>query len=120
MKSQVGILVEYDEHAEREGIKIKAKCKDASAPKPMDALALSHEKPTEHVGERAIKPVHHISTHEEHEIESLRPPPEHTSMFLTIYFAMTGLHGIHGRGGGGGGGGRRGRAGGGRGAPGYF
>ena len=95
MKSQVGILVEFGDHEEREGIKIKAKCKDASAPKPMDALALSHEKPTEHVGERAIKPVHHISTHEEHEIESLGPPPEHTSMFLTIYFAMTGLHGIH-------------------------
>ena len=23
------------------------------------------------------------------------PPPEHTNMFFTIYFAMTGLHGIH-------------------------
>ena len=95
MKSQVGILVEYGDHEEREGIQVKAKCKDATAPKPLDALALSHETKTEHVGERSIRPKHEVSTHEEHEIESLGPPPEHTSMFLTIYFAMTGLHGIH-------------------------
>ena len=28
-------------------------------------------------------------------MESMGPPPEHTNMFFTIYFAMTGLHGIH-------------------------
>jgi cytochrome c oxidase subunit 3 len=95
MKSQVGILVEYGDHEEREGIKVKAKCKDAMAPKPLDALAIAHQKHEEHVGERAIHPKHQVTTHEEHEIESLGPPPEHTSMFLTIYFAMTGLHGIH-------------------------
>ncbi|MEP6866205.1 MAG: cytochrome c oxidase subunit 3 [Deltaproteobacteria bacterium] len=94
-KSQVGILVEYGDHEEREGIQVKAKCKDATAAKPLDALAVSHETKTEHVGERAIHPKHEISTHEEQEIESLGPPPEHTSMFLTIYFAMTGLHGVH-------------------------
>jgi cytochrome c oxidase subunit 3 len=95
MKSQVGILVEYGDHEEREGIHVKAKCKDATAAKPLDALAVSHETKTEHVGERAIHPKHAVSTHEEQEIESLGPPPEHTSMFLTIYFAMTGLHGVH-------------------------
>jgi cytochrome c oxidase subunit III len=95
MKSQVGILVEYGDHEEREGIKVKAKCKDATAPKPLDALAIAHQTHEEHVGERAIHPAHVVTTHEEHEIESLGPPPEHTSMFLTIYFAMTGLHGIH-------------------------
>jgi len=94
-KPQVGILVEFGDHEEREDIKVKAKCKDATAPKPLDALAVSHETQSEHLGQAAIHPAHVVTTHEEHEIESLGPPPEHTSMFLTIYFAMTGLHGIH-------------------------
>ena len=38
---------------------------------------------------------HQLTAHEEHELESMGPPPEHTNMFFTIYFAMTGLHGIH-------------------------
>ena len=51
---------------------------------------------TQHeLGKKAIKPVHQLTTHEEHELEALGPPPEHTGMFFTIYFAMTGLHGIH-------------------------
>jgi cytochrome c oxidase subunit 3 len=46
-------------------------------------------------GTKAVQPLRELTTHEEHELEALGPPPEHTSMFLTIYFAMTGLHGIH-------------------------
>jgi len=35
-------------------------------------------------------------THHEIEMEMIKgPPPEHTNMFFSIYFAMTGLHGIH-------------------------
>ncbi|MEO6771832.1 MAG: cytochrome c oxidase subunit 3 [Kofleriaceae bacterium] len=94
-KSQVGILVEYGDHLEREGIKVKATCKDATTAKPLDALAISHEQRVDQVGERTIRPVHHLTPHEEQEIESLGPPPEHTSMFLTLYFLMTGLHGVH-------------------------
>jgi cytochrome c oxidase subunit 3 len=33
-----------------------------------------------------------------HDLEiqaSMGPPPEHTNMFFSIYFAMTGLHGLH-------------------------
>ena len=38
---------------------------------------------------------HQLTVHEQHELEAMGPPPEHTNMFFTIYFAMTGLHGIH-------------------------
>ena len=93
-RPQAGILVEYGDHEEREDVKIVATCK-APAPvaKPADALADTTNVPVE--GQKAIQPVHELTTHEEHELESLGPPPEHTSMFFTIYFAMTGLHGIH-------------------------
>ena len=63
-------------------------------PPTIDALATPGESKPQ-LGKKAIQPVHIASTHEEHEIESLGPPPEHTGMFFTIYFAMTGLHGIH-------------------------
>jgi cytochrome c oxidase subunit 3 len=94
-KPQVGILVEYGDHAEREDLKVKATCKDAAAAKPLDPIAKANEQHKEQLGEKAIHPIHVPTTHEEHEIESLGPPPEHTGMFFTIYFAMTGLHGVH-------------------------
>ena len=42
-------------------------------------------------------PAARIRRHGEEEYEKLwaGPPPEHTNMFFTLYFAMTGLHGIH-------------------------
>ena len=95
-KPQFGILVEYNDTKEREGIKVLAKCK-AAPPKPIaDAMATAQIVPNhEGLGDKSIHPVHVPTTHEEHEIESLGPPPEHTNMFFTIYFAMTGLHGVH-------------------------
>jgi cytochrome c oxidase subunit 3 len=95
-KPQVGILVVYGDSVERgEDIAIEAECKDAPkrAEPSLDTLSQREEKLR--VGEKAIRPVHIPTTHEEHELESLGPPPEHTGMFFTIYFAMTGLHGIH-------------------------
>ncbi|HEY0254637.1 MAG TPA: cytochrome c oxidase subunit 3, partial [Kofleriaceae bacterium] len=95
-RPQTGILVEWGDHEERPEMKAKAVCKAPAAAQPMDALKLANEthKSTE-IGQRAIHPIHEPSVHEEHEIESLGPPPDHTNMFFTIYFAMTGLHGIH-------------------------
>jgi cytochrome c oxidase subunit 3 len=97
-KPQTGILVEYGDHEERgEDVTIKADCKapvkQQAPPVPATAEEENLNKPK--FGEPAVRPIHIPSTHEEHEIESLGPPPEHTSMFFTIYFAMTGLHGIH-------------------------
>ncbi|HUJ61968.1 MAG TPA: cytochrome c oxidase subunit 3 [Kofleriaceae bacterium] len=78
------------------GIVIDAKCKAApkAPPPPVDMFA---EQPQAgfQLGQRAIHPVHIPTVEEEHELEAAGPPPEHTNLFLTIYFAMTGLHGIH-------------------------
>jgi cytochrome c oxidase subunit 3 len=93
-KKGVGILVEYGDHEEREHIRIKAECK--APPKPADAgdLLADRDRPL-HIGVAQIQPRHQLTAHEEHELESMGPPPEHTNMFFSIYFAMTGLHGIH-------------------------
>jgi cytochrome c oxidase subunit 3 len=90
-----GILVEYGDHAERgETIRIKAECK---GPRPPDAMADSlADKQTDLVlGQKSIQPRRAMTAHEAHEREAAGPPPEHTNMFFTIYFAMTGLHGVH-------------------------
>jgi heme/copper-type cytochrome/quinol oxidase subunit 3 len=94
-KPQVGILVEYNDKVEREGLKAKAICKAPAVKPAVTALQIASKVETNELGEKAVHPIHIPTTHEEHEIESLGPPPEHTSMFFTIYFAMTGLHGIH-------------------------
>ena len=100
---QFGVLVLYGDDKERgretEGgkttdIKIVAECKEAPKPiEPIDPFAQTPEQT--HLGDKGIQPVHELTTHEEHELEAMGPPPEHTDMFLTMYFAMTGLHGIH-------------------------
>jgi cytochrome c oxidase subunit 3 len=92
---QVGILVEYGDGVERgEEIAIDAKCKDAVKPAAA-ADQFADREETRKVGDKAIRPVHELTVEEEHELESAGPPPEHTNMFFTVYFAMTGLHGIH-------------------------
>lgn len=93
-KTAVGILVEYGDHAEREAIRIDAKCK--ASPKAADAGDLLADRAQElELGKPLIQPRHRLTAHEAHEQEAMGPPPEHTGMFFTIYFAMTGLHGIH-------------------------
>ena len=94
-KDQYGIIVEYGDHKERgHDVRIDATCKPTpKAPEPADVFA----EPTGQtkLGQKAVTPYHQLTTHEEHELEAAGPPPEHTNMFFTIYFAMTGLHGIH-------------------------
>ena len=93
-KKGVGILVEYGDHTEREDIRIKAECKPS--PKPADAGdLLADREQTLELGKPQIAPRHQLTVHEEQQLEAMGPPPEHTGMFFTIYFAMTGLHGIH-------------------------
>jgi cytochrome c oxidase subunit III len=93
-KKGVGILVEYGDHVEREDIRIKAECK--APPKAADAGDLLADREQQlQLGKPQIAPRHQLTVHEQHELEAMGPPPEHTNMFFTIYFAMTGLHGIH-------------------------
>ena len=94
-RPQVGILVNYGDHELRgHDIKIKAECKPApKKPEAGDILAEPEHRPQ--IGQKLVSKPRELSAHEAHELESLGPPPEHTNMFFTIYFAMTGLHGIH-------------------------
>ena len=93
-KKGVGILVEYGDREEREAIRIKAECQPPpKAPEAGDLLADREQKLE--IGKPLIHPRPERTVHEEHEREAMGPPPEHTNMFFTIYFAMTGLHGIH-------------------------
>ncbi len=95
-RPQVGILVEYGDHEERaHSARIQAKCKDApKVNKEIDILGQPEQR--HEVGKPTLlKKAHTLTAHEQHELESMGPPPEHTNMFFSIYFAMTGLHGIH-------------------------
>ncbi|MGN6107382.1 MAG: cytochrome c oxidase subunit 3 [Kofleriaceae bacterium] len=94
-KKDVGILVEYGDHAERgHDVLIKAECKPSpKAETPADPFA---EKPATFVlGQKAASGSTAPTAHEAKERMYAGPPPENTNMFFTIYFAMTGLHGIH-------------------------
>jgi cytochrome c oxidase subunit 3 len=93
-KKGVGILVEYGDTAEREDIRIKAECKPPPKAADTGDLLADREQQLE-LGKPLIRPRHQLTVHEAHELEAMGPPPEHTNMFFTIYFAMTGLHGIH-------------------------
>jgi cytochrome c oxidase subunit 3 len=93
-KKAVGILVEYGDHDVREHTLIKAECKGPpKAADPGDLLA-DREQHLE-LGKPQIAPRPQLTPHDEQQLVSMGPPPEHTGMFFTIYFAMTGLHGIH-------------------------
>jgi len=94
-KEQYGIIVEYGDHEGRgHSYRIDASCKPAPKPAESKEVFVDRDRPIK-LGEKALTPHHRLTTHEEHELEAAGPPPEHTSMFFTIYFAMTGLHGIH-------------------------
>ncbi len=93
-RPQVGILVEYGDHEERgREFEITADCKPAPKSVAVEDPGESGQKLE--LGKKAINPAHVLTVHEEHEREAAGPPPEHTGMFFTIYFAMTGLHGVH-------------------------
>ena len=94
-------VVEYNDHEEREsptkeedGTKIVVDCAGPASVTPIDYTKdLPSLEPT--VGVKTTTHKHALTHHEEKEIAYSGPPPEHTNMFFTIYFAMTGLHGIH-------------------------
>ncbi|HTL35467.1 MAG TPA: cytochrome c oxidase subunit 3 [Kofleriaceae bacterium] len=94
-RPQVGILVDYGEgdHEHRgKDIAIKANCKKPAAPVAPDYFTEAQAQKPE-LGKALV--AEHREEHTEHELLYAGPPPEHTNMFFTIYFAMTGLHGIH-------------------------
>ena len=90
-----GILVQYGDHTVRKSnVRVAAECK---APAPPVAVAdpLADHEQTIALGEKATTTERPLTHAEEKAAMYAGPPPEHTNMFFTIYFAMTGLHGIH-------------------------
>ncbi|HSK01527.1 MAG TPA: cytochrome c oxidase subunit 3 [Kofleriaceae bacterium] len=94
-KDQYGVIVEYGDHQTRgEAVRIDATCQPTpAAPEPGDVFADKIQPLT--LGEKAVTQYQRPTKHDERAREVAGPPPENTSMFFTIYFAMTGLHGIH-------------------------
>ena len=72
-----------------------ATCKSPPAPRAVGDIFASPTTTQPTLGERAITAEPVTESHDDHDQLYLGPPPEHTSMFFTIYFAMTGLHGVH-------------------------
>jgi cytochrome c oxidase subunit 3 len=90
-KKGAGIVVAYgDEEIRGPEIRIRAECAKLDAKAPVDPVATARK-----LGERGIDPVTPPTKHELMERFANGPPPPHTNMFFSIYFAMTGLHGIH-------------------------
>jgi heme/copper-type cytochrome/quinol oxidase subunit 3 len=90
-----GILVDFEDHEVRKGnVRIVASCK-TPAPPVVPADPLADRVQTLELGQKATTTERPLTHHEEKEALYAGPPPPHTNMFFTIYFAMTGLHGIH-------------------------
>ncbi len=87
-------MVHYGDHTKRTDIEIEATCEAAPAPvAPADAFAGTVDRPGR--GDANFKAPQVQSKHDAIHEWSNGPPPEHTNMFFSIYFAMTGLHGLH-------------------------
>ncbi|MDQ3295574.1 MAG: cytochrome c oxidase subunit 3 [Myxococcota bacterium] len=92
----VGVIVEYGDHEHRPSdLRITADCKGPPPPPPVEGDPLADTQQRAELGKAALSPYKRPTAHDAKEREAAGPPPEHTSMFFTIYFAMTGLHGIH-------------------------
>jgi cytochrome c oxidase subunit 3 len=89
-------MVLYGDHEVRGSeIEIAASCEPVPAVTPPTTDPFAEPVVAVTPGEAAIAP-RHVPTKHELDLEfSKGPPPEHTNMFFSIYFAMTGLHGIH-------------------------
>jgi cytochrome c oxidase subunit III len=94
---ELAALVHYGDHATRGAdVAIDLQCQSGPPPTDPDLEALvagPGEGPAP--GEPAFGAAHRPTTHDLLVEESMGPPPAHTNMFFSIYFAMTGLHGIH-------------------------
>jgi cytochrome c oxidase subunit 3 len=90
-----GAIVRYgDSKARGHDVRIETTCEKAPAVvAPADAFA----DPTAvaGLGKANVSTAVPLDKHGQIVEFSLGPPPEHTNMFFSIYFAMTGLHGIH-------------------------
>ena len=87
------VLVHYGDEKRHPGVEIRPTC-DAPGPAAVgDKFAdVSNDLS---VGKGGVTREVPKTKHELQHDFSMGPPPPHTNMFFSIYFAMTGLHGIH-------------------------
>ncbi|MEO8704565.1 MAG: cytochrome c oxidase subunit 3 [Kofleriaceae bacterium] len=112
LSNSAGFLIEHHDHIVRDPetaaenpnklpiypakLLAVADCASPPAPKAKGDVFAEPTPEAPVVGQKAIgTAAHELTPEEEHEQLYLGPPPDHTGMFFTIYFAMTGLHGIH-------------------------
>ncbi len=95
------IIVEYGDHTVRkspvvgggDGLVIEVECEGPPSVHSPDYFAEQTQELTPGAASTTSKKP--LGKYELKEMSYSGPPPEHTNMFFTIYFAMTGLHGIH-------------------------
>jgi len=93
---QVGLLVEHHDHELRDpNMVVIGDCQGPPTPGDEGDIFADKLQTLKLGAASSAGQSHAVSSHEEHEKLYSGPPPEHTNMFFTIYFAMTGLHGIH-------------------------
>jgi heme/copper-type cytochrome/quinol oxidase subunit 3 len=90
---QVGVVVEHHDHTVvPASIAVTASCKGPAKPAAEGDVFADKERSLQ-VGAKSAGTSE--PAHDDHGARYAGPPPEHTQMFFTIYFAMTGLHGVH-------------------------
>jgi cytochrome c oxidase subunit III len=88
-------MVVYGDHGHHGNVDIAMTCVPAPEVVADAADAFADRGHSEATGAPTFRKNPALSKHElQHKFAS-GPPPEHTNMFFSIYFAMTGLHGIH-------------------------
>ncbi len=86
-------LVYFGDHAKHSDVRVKVECEAPVAAPVTDPFATPATPDV--LGAPLINPPRQLTKHEQTEAYANGPPPPNTSMFFSIYFAMTGLHGIH-------------------------
>jgi cytochrome c oxidase subunit III len=87
------VLVHYGDEKPHPGVEIQPTC-DAPGPAP-GGDKFADVTSDLAVGKGGVTREVPKTKHELQHDFSMGPPPPHTNMFFSIYFAMTGLHGIH-------------------------
>lgn len=88
-------MVYYGDHKARgHELEVEVTCKPAPKPAaPADAFGDVSRAPG--LGQASYVRQPQMSKHDQALEFANGPPPPHTNMFFSIYFAMTGLHGLH-------------------------
>ena len=95
----IGIIVEYGPPGTHtllaDNLRVKAECKGPPPAAPSNEDPLADKEQRIELGKPVATGLARETKYDAIERLHAGPPPEHTNMFFTIYFAMTGLHGIH-------------------------